>query len=206
MTTLNKNRLQFVMRSLRHAAEARGVSGNHRFFGKRLRSYLRGGEEGGALVEFALVAPMMLMLMTGMFSVVMALMNYQQLGSATNNASQVLMTARGNLSDPCATAAATVTGALPTWTATKFTYTVTITDYTGTLHTYGPVTPTSGSPFSCTAGATVLDEGPNGAQGEPASVSVTYQYTWLPLMPGWVSVPALKLSGNLAASSTVLIE
>ncbi len=82
MNTLNKNRLQFMalIRGLGHAAESRGVSGNHRFFGKRLHARLRGGEEGGALVEFVLVAPLMLTLMTGMFSVVMALVNYQELG------------------------------------------------------------------------------------------------------------------------------
>ena len=203
MKTLNKNHLQFtaLTPSLRHAAESRGVSGNHRFFGKRLRARLRGGEEGGALVEFVLVAPLMLTLITGMFSVVMALMNYQELGSATNAAAQVLMTARGQSTDPCAVVASTVTGALPTWTATKFTYTVTITDYAGALHTYGPTTPSAGSPFSCTAAAAVLSagSGSSGAQGEPASVSASYQYTWIPAY-------LLKLSGNLATSSTVLIS
>lgn len=195
MKTLNENRLQFmaIMRSLRHAAESRGVSGNHRSIGKRFRAHLRGSEEGGALVEFVLVAPLMLTLMTGMFSVVMALMNYQELGSATNAAGQVLITARGNLTDPCATVASTVTGALPTWAATKFTYTVTITNASGTVNTYGPTTPTSGSPFTCTPGAAEL------ASSEPATVSVTYQYTWIPAY-------LLKLAGNLAATTSVLVN
>ncbi len=195
MKMLNKNRLQLMalIRSLGHSAESWAVSGKHRFFGKRLRPHLRCGEEGGALVEFVLVAPLMLTLITGMFSVVMALMNYQELGSATNAAGMVLITARGNLSDPCATVASTVSGALPTWTSTKFTYTVTITNAAGTLNTYGPTTPTGGSPFTCTAGAAEL------ASSEPATVSVSYQYTWIPAY-------LLKLAGNLAATTSVLVN
>lgn len=150
------------------------------------------GDEGGAMVEFALVAPILLLLLTGMFSVVMALTNYEQLGNATFAAAQQLITSRQMLSngDPCATVESDITTALPSWTASKFTYTVTITDSSGTAHPYGP---TAGSSFTCTPGYAEL------ASNEPATVAVTYQYTWLPV---WM----LKLSGNLATSATVLVD
>ena len=157
MKILNEDRPQFMvlMRSLRHGAVSRGV-GNRRFFGKRSSAHLRDGEEGNALVEFALVAPLMLLLMTGMFSVVMALMNYQQLGNAVNTASQQVMAARSNGSDPCAAVVSTVTTVLPSWTASKFTYTVQIYTTATASTTYGP---TTGSSFSCTAGEANLTPG-----------------------------------------------
>ncbi len=197
MKTLNENHRQAsaLTRGANRAGGSRRLCFNIRSIAAWVHARRRNGEEGGALVEFVLVLPLMLTMMTGMFSVVMALMNYQELGSATNAAAQLLITARGNLTDPCASVASTVTGALPTWTSTKFTYTVTLPDSTGAIHTYGPTTPTSGAPFTCTAGATVL----NNAEGNPASVSVTYQYTWIPAY-------LLKLAGNLAASTTVMVD
>jgi Flp pilus assembly protein TadG len=198
MKTHSGNRLQFMapVRGVRHAAESRGVSGYRRFFGKRLRAHLRGGEEGGSLVEFALVAPLMLLLMTGMFSVVMALMNYQQLGNAVNTASQQVMAARSNGSDPCAAVVSTITTALPSWTASKFTYTVQIYTTATASTTYGP---TTGSSFSCTAGEANL------TANYPAAITVTYAYTWLPVMwSRWAS--ALNLSGNLKATAVTIVD
>lgn len=184
-----------LMRSLRHGAVSRGV-GNRRFFGKRSSAHLRDGEEGNALVEFALVAPLMLLLMTGMFSVVMALMNYQQLGNAVNTASQQVMAARSNGSDPCAAVVSTVTTVLPSWTASKFTYTVQIYTTATASTTYGP---TTGSSFSCTAGEANL------TPDYPAAITVSYAYTWLPVMwSKWAS--ALNLSGNLKASAVTIVD
>jgi Flp pilus assembly protein TadG len=203
MKMLNNDRQQamVLMRGLNRAAGSRGVRAGIRAIGRLVRARHRCGEEGGALVEFALVFPLMLVLMTGMFSVVMAVMNYQQLGNATNGAAQQLITARGNVADPCAVVVTAVTGTLPSWTTSKFTYTVTLTNSAGTATTYGP---TAGSGFSCTAGAAVLTSG-TGAEGQPASVTVTYQYTWLPIMwSGWA--PVLNLSGNLRASAAVLVD
>jgi Flp pilus assembly protein TadG len=161
-----------------------------------LRAHLRGGEEGNALVEFALVAPLMLLLMTGMFSVVMALMNYQQLGNAVNTASQQVMAARSNGSDPCAAVVSTVTTVLPSWTASKFTYTVQIYTTATASTTYGP---TAGSSFSCTAGEANL------TPDYPAAITVSYAYTWLPVMwSRWA--PVLHLSGNLKASAVTIVD
>ncbi len=155
-----------------------------------IRVQLRSGSEGGALIETALVLPLLLLIMTGMFSLVMALYSYQQLGNSTITAAQQLGAGRGLINDPCATVVTAVTTGLPNWTASKFTYTLTVTDATGTAHKFGP---TAGSTFTCTTG------GANMGQNEPVTLSVSYQYTWLPAV-------GMSLSGNLLSTQTVLAD
>lgn len=148
------------------------------------------GEEGGALLEFAVTLPLFLTVITGSASFSLAFYSLQQLGNATSNAAQLIAAEQGLLTDPCATTVTSVTGALPGWTASKFTYTETITDSTGTAHTYGP---TTGSSFSCTAGASYLS--PN----EPVSIKVSYAYSWLPIL-------AFSPSSSLTSTQTALAD
>lgn len=156
----------------------------------RMRALCRGREEGGALLEFALVLPMLMTVLTGTASFSMALYSYQQLGYATSNAAQLVGAEQGLVTDPCAAVVTSVTGALPTWKAANFTYTVTITDSSGTAHKFGP---TTGSSFSCTAGAADM------AQNEPMMVQVSYNYTWLPVLN-------FSPSSSLTSSESVLTE
>lgn len=157
--------------------------------GRRMRDLLRRGEDGQSLVEFALISPLLLTMMLGMYSLTMALYSYEQLSYSAFNAAQQVGAGRGLLTDPCATVATEVPAGLPTWTSTKFTYTLTITDSSGTAHQYGP----SGSSFTCTAGASEM------AQNEPIKVGVSYTYTWIPAY-------LLNLSGNLSTTETVLTD
>jgi hypothetical protein len=157
--------------------------------GLKLRRRLRGGEQGAALVEMALISPLLFTVLLGMYSLTMALYNYEQLTYSTFNAAQQVGAGRGLLKDPCLTVSQDVPAGLPTWTASKFTYTLTITDSTGTAHQYGP----TGSSFSCTAGAALM------AANEPITVGVKYSYTWIPAY-------LLNLSGNLATTETVLTD
>jgi Flp pilus assembly protein TadG len=144
-------------------------------------------EEGGALLEFAVTLPLLMTVLTGAASFSMAFYSLQQLGNAVSSASQLIAAEQGLLSDPCATTVTTVTGALPGWTASKLTYTMVITDSTGATHTYGP---TAGSSFSCTAGASL--ESPN----EPVVLTVSYAYSWLPVL---AFSPSSPLSSTQAA-------
>jgi len=72
-----------------------------------LRKFSR-SEEGGALVEFAVVLPMMMVLITGMFSFGVVLNNYMVLTTSIGNGSRALALSRGQTtpalaaSDPCA--------------------------------------------------------------------------------------------------------
>jgi hypothetical protein len=82
-----------------------------------------------------------------------------------------------------------VTGSLPGWTASKLTYTLVIMDSSGSNHTYGP---TAGSSFSCTAGAAL--EAPN----EPVTLTVSYSYTWMPILAFSPSSPLSSTEASLA--------
>lgn len=103
--------------------------------------------EGGALVEFALVLPMMMALITGMFSFGMVLNNYMVLTTSTGNGSRALALSRGQTSpalaasDPCAYAVQVAETSGPSlnpkgltfnfaWTTTNSAGVTTTTNYT----------------------------------------------------------------------------
>lgn len=78
------------------------------FSQEAFRLLFSGKEEGGALVEFAVVLPMMMVLITGMFSFGVVLNNYMVLTTSIGNGSRALALSRGQTtpalaaSDPCA--------------------------------------------------------------------------------------------------------
>jgi len=162
----------------------------------RVRIGLFGREEGNALIELAFVAPIMMLMLTGLASFAMALYSYQQLGYAVASAAQQVGAEQGLISDPCSTLESDVTTSLPGWTVSKFTFSATITDSSGTAHAFGP---TAGSGFSCTAGANDM------ALNEPMAVTVSYQYNWFSIFT-WKPNNTFTPSGNLTVSESVLVE
>jgi Flp pilus assembly protein TadG len=162
----------------------------------RFRKWLFGREEGNALIELAFVAPIMMLMLTGLASFAMALYSYQQLGYAVASASQQVGAEQGLITDPCSTLESDITTSLPGWTVSKFTFTTVIADSSGTNHTFGP---TAGSGFSCTAGASDM------ALNEPMSVTVSYQYNWFSIFT-WRPNNTFTPSGNLTVSESVLVE
>lgn len=107
-----------------------------------------GGEDGGALVEFAVTLPLFMTVLTGTASFSLAFYNLQQIGNATSGSAQRLAAVARTIADPCNEVVNQVTASLPGLDPTKITYTVVITNAAGTSTTYGP---TTGSSFSCTA-------------------------------------------------------
>ena len=153
------------------------------------RAFRFGGEEGTALLEFAVTVPLFVTVLTGTASFSLAAYSLQQLGNATSNAVQLVGAEAGLETDPCAQAVTTVTGTLPNWTASKFTYKEVITDVNNTTHTYGP---TTGSTFSCTAGATLM------AGNKSVVLTVSYSYSWLPILAFSPSSSLTSTEGALA--------
>ncbi len=142
----------------------------------RLRS-----EEGGSLVEFAIVVPLLMTVLTGSASFSLAFYSLQQLTNATAGAVQSIASQRGIMpnGDPCALAAQVIVantslykGVLQGWTAGNLSYTLVITDSGGSANTYTG----TGNTFSCVAGGTAQ------AVGEPISLTVSYTYSWLPIL------------------------
>ncbi len=154
------------------------------------RAFGRRGEEGAALLEFAVTLPLLMTVLTGTASFSLALYCLQQIGNAASTAAQLLGAEQGLITDPCKTVATSVTGSLPNLTASKITYTVSITDSSGTVHT----TPaTQGSSFSCTSYASYM------APNEPVSVTVSYAYSWLPVLN-------FSPSSSLTSTETALAD
>jgi Flp pilus assembly protein TadG len=153
------------------------------------------GDEGTALVELAIAVPILMMLLTGAASFALGFYSLQQLGNATANATQYEAAQQGISTNPCTDIVTQITTTLPSWTASKFSYSISITDSSGTAHLF-PTTAgsmDSGSAFTCASLAS--DE----AQNEPITVTVSYTYSWLPVF-------RFTPSSALTSTDTVMAE
>jgi Flp pilus assembly protein TadG len=102
---------QAAARRSKHSAAPGSVRGKARPAGGWLLARLRRGDEGQAIVEFALVLPMLLLLFTGIF--ILSVVMYKQilLRTAASQGVQVLALSQNvpGIADPC-TAATTAIG------------------------------------------------------------------------------------------------
>jgi Flp pilus assembly protein TadG len=108
---------------------------------------LNAGDEGGSLVEFALVLPMMLMLITGLFSVGLFLNSYMMLTNGIGAGARAFALSRGvtvtnsngttsPITDPCAYAVQTAQQAAPNLNQSGVTFAITWTPNGGTATSY----------------------------------------------------------------------
>ena len=108
---------------------------------RRLARLFRFEQTGGALVEMALAMPIMLCMMTGIFSMSVALYQKLLLAEAMSSGGRVLAAERG-MTDPCADTVAAIDAAAPSLATGKIGLKISI----GTAN-YG----TNTSTVSCTA-------------------------------------------------------
>lgn len=89
---------------------------------------------GQSLIEFSLVMPVLLLVVTGMVGFGLALYNNLVLTNGVNIGAQTLASSRGQTTDPCATASAAVQSAAPSLVAANLSYTIILngTSYTST--------------------------------------------------------------------------
>jgi hypothetical protein len=128
--------------------------------GERFRAHLR-NSEGGALVEFAVVLPILLLVLTGIFTFGIAMNNYNELTEAVNTGARLLAISRGQATDPCAVTAAAVYAAAPTLTQKGLSLSFVL----------------NGNPYSgasCPSSSTTTGAAGNLVEGQPAEVIVTY--------------------------------
>jgi Flp pilus assembly protein TadG len=153
-----------------------------------MRTILQAGEQGSALIEFALILPMLLMLTTGLLVFGVAMNNYLQLTHAVNVAARTVSLyghdagTANNIADPCATASTAVMNAAPSLNSSNMTFS----------YSFGT---TTASTTSCTSAASSLTSGSN--------VTVTATY------PLNLSVYGKVFSQNnavLQASATELVQ
>jgi Flp pilus assembly protein TadG len=100
--------------------------------GRQVRISFHRGDEGQALVEMAFVLPMLLLLLTGIFSFGIAFSNKLTLTQAVGIGANYLQTIRTSTSDPCSDTFAAITNAAPYLNATKINVTITINGTTPT--------------------------------------------------------------------------
>lgn len=147
---------------------------------RRVLARLLSEQDGGPLVEFAMVLPWMLLTLTGIFYLGVALTLYLQLTNATDIGARQLSISRGQTSDPCSTAATAIEAAAPNLSTSSlsFSYTIDGQAYTGT---------------TCTAGAPYM------IQGKSAVVQASYPVHLGIFLLGWSTV-------TLKAQTTELIQ
>lgn len=105
-----------------------------------LSRLIRSGEEGGSLVKFSLVLPLMVMLITGMATFGIAINNYMVLTNSVGAGARAMALARGQTnpalaaSDPCAYAVNIANSAAPSLNPSNVTYSIvwTTTNSSGT--------------------------------------------------------------------------
>ena len=144
--------------ALIHFKTARLMSGSSSY--KRV---CRRGEEGGALVEMALVLPMLMLILTGIFAFGIAINNYVQLTNAVNTGGRLLSISRLSTTDPCGDTVAVIKRAAPNLTPSlmQFSFVLNTTTY-------------ASNTTSCSSSSTTTGAAANLIQGDPVTVTVTY--------------------------------
>ncbi|MGA7107635.1 MAG: TadE/TadG family type IV pilus assembly protein [Terracidiphilus sp.] len=142
----------------------------------RLRSALCARNEGSALVEMAVVLPVMMVLITGTCSLGLVLNDYLVLTNAVQSgAMQVAVSAGQSGLDPCNVAATAISGAAPTLGATNITYSF---NFSG-----APSGQTGQGPFKGTTASTCTTY--NAYLSANSSFTVTAKYPIQMFIFGW---------------------
>jgi Flp pilus assembly protein TadG len=117
--------------------------------------------DGQALVEVAVTLPVLLLLITGIFTFGVYINNNMELTNAVSNGARVLSVSRGLTTDPCATTASAVSSSAPTLNLSQmnFSFVLNGVSYTGQ---------------SCSSSSTSSGAAGNLVQGQPVTVTVTY--------------------------------
>ncbi len=138
-------------------------------FASKLRKLWAGirADQGSALVEFAVVLPLLMTLVLGIVTFGTAFGTYQTLTNAAAAGAQALAVARGQTSDPCITASGPVFTLAHYLNQANIKFTITVAPQTGQTGTTYNFASGTASP-SCTANSTNL------LQNDNVTVKLTY--------------------------------
>jgi len=126
----------------------------------------RSRSRGQSLVEFAVSLPILLLILTGIFTFGIAFNNYLMLTDAVGVGGRQLAVSRGNTTDPCTTATTAVFGVAPYLDAGSMKFTIVLSGTT----VAGPdaIRPT------CSSGSTTTGAAGDLVQGGTAQITVKY--------------------------------
>jgi Flp pilus assembly protein TadG len=176
-----------LTRKTRHANAGRLAEVSHSsYFAKhsalgqssasRILRRIQSRDNGGALVETALVLPIIMVLLTGIFSVSIALYQKLQLSEATGAGGRTMALERGQ-NDPCTDAANAIFGAAPGLARSSLNLSITLGPQSGGTITSGTAqsysSGSNGTAPTCTAAG--LNGGSTALQpGWAAKITATY--------------------------------
>jgi hypothetical protein len=167
-----------LMAGMKRAAVSKNEHTEARFSRGRVGSRLHCGKEGQSIVEFALVLPILMILVVGLFGFGLYIAYFQDLTQAVGNAGQTLAQERGSATplNPCADALAAIKSASPLYMNTaNITLVVKFTPYGGT-------TPVVLGGNSCSGSDTNTELGGKTSGGQ---VFVSAQYAYPCLFFSW---------------------
>jgi Flp pilus assembly protein TadG len=158
-----------------------------------------GDEEGGAVLEFGLMVPPLILVLTGAASFSMAFYELQQLETAVSSAVQAVAAEQGVNPDPCNQAMTDIQAALPSFKTGSFTYTLTVTDSSSTAsYTTSGGANGGATAYSCKAAGPGTASSPNTTTemqaNSPVVLTVSYAYNWLTIIPAHFFSPTTPLT------------
>ena len=133
-----------------------------------------GEERGQSLVEFALVFPILIILVMGIIVFGQAFGIYQTLTNAAAAGAQGLSIARGQALDPCVTVSSTAFGVASTLNQNNIRFTITISPPSGTTGGTTYTIATNQVKPTCAAANTTSPPASDLQQGWNANVTLTY--------------------------------
>ncbi len=139
----------------------------HRSMARRILARLR-GDRGNAIVEFAIVFPLLIILVMGIISFGQAYGIYQTLTNAASAGAQAIAISRGQSTDPCITASGPVFTLAHYLNQANIKFTITVSPSGSTVPTYTFVT-NAANPSCTSAAASLLL-----AQYDDVKVQLTY--------------------------------
>ena len=154
------------------AAHKRRIHTAHKFatlrveprsIGRWVRALLNRNEEGSALVEIALVTPVLMAVITGICSFAVGFNNQLTLTSAVGAGAQYLQVIRSTTSDPCADTLTAIKASAPGFKPSGIQLSLAITSISGS-----GTTSTTETGTSCPNATSLL------TSQEPVTVSATY--------------------------------
>ena len=173
-------------------------------FATRLRNHMDrfrlrvANAEGAALVEFALMVPLLFILVFGMCSFGIAFNQYLQLTEAVNVGAEQLAISRGNTLDPCNLTFNVVKKVSPYLNSSNMTFSFVLN-----TTSYGPYT--SGT-VSCSSTSNSTGSAGNLIQGDPVTVTVSYPCSIISLKFGPLYNFNPVPSCNLQAQITEIVQ
>lgn len=158
---------------MKHTMASPGAHGKKRSVVTRMLDWCTFRDEGQAIIEAALVLPVMMIAVTGILVFGIYLMQIMSLTEGVGNAGRVLAVNAGQTLDPCAVTVTAFQNAAPLLSPTNTSYQITLNPGTGNV-SYPSSGSTAAASFTCSGTNTTSGAPGNLVSGGSATVKVTY--------------------------------